>query len=139
MGNFAIPLALAGVSVFGADLQRSAIRSANRNAAGAGLTDCTFLQASAEEAIKQLAMSRKNFDLIILDPPRRGCPEVVPLLPDLAAPFLLYISCDPATLVRDLVRLGEFDYRLARIRLVDMFPQTAHLETMVLLERESAG
>ncbi len=135
LGNFTFPLALSGIRVVGADLQRSTIRSAKRNAVDLGLTDCSFIQASAEDAARQLAESGERFDLVILDPPRRGCLEVIPFLAKLAAPDLLYISCDPATLVRDLARLIDQGYRIIRFRLIDMFPQTAHLETMVLLRR----
>lgn len=135
MGNFSIPLALAGIAMTGADLQRSAIRSAQRNATAAGVANCEFIQASAEQAAKDLVAAGQGFDLVILDPPRRGCAEVVPLLAALQAALLLYISCDPATLARDLVSLVAQGYRLEKVRMVDMFPQTAHLESMVLLRK----
>lgn len=135
MGNFSIPLALAGLAMTGADLQRSAIRSAVGNAEAAALHNCRFIQASAAQAARELATAGERFDLVILDPPRRGCPEVIPLLPDLGAPLVLYISCDPATLARDLVVLKGLGYRLERLGISDMFPQTAHLESMVLLSR----
>jgi 23S rRNA (uracil1939-C5)-methyltransferase len=135
MGNFSIPLALAGFSVTGSDLQRSAIRSASRNAEAAGLHNCTFIQAAAEQAARTLAEAGERFDLIILDPPRRGCAEVIPLLAGLGAGLLLYISCDPATLTRDLIGLTRQGYRIEKFGIVDMFPQTAHLESMVLLRR----
>jgi len=135
MGNFSIPLGLAGIAVTGSDLQRSAIRSAVRNAASAGLGNCTFVQAAAVQAARDLAGSGERFDLIVLDPPRRGCPEVIPLLAALGADLLLYISCDPATLARDLARLSGLGYRIEKIGIVDMFPQTAHLESMVLMRK----
>ncbi|HSH13467.1 MAG TPA: class I SAM-dependent RNA methyltransferase, partial [Desulfurivibrionaceae bacterium] len=135
MGNFSIPLALSGIMVTGSDLQRSAIRSAGRNAATAGLQNCTFVQAAAEQAARDLAAAGERFDLVILDPPRRGCAEVIPLLPGLGAALLLYISCDPATLARDLIGLIGQGYRIEKIGMVDMFPQTAHLESMVLLSK----
>jgi 23S rRNA (uracil1939-C5)-methyltransferase len=135
MGNFSIPLALTGCEVVGSDLQRSAIRSAVRNATAAGLHHCRFIQAAAAQAARDLAMAGERFDLIILDPPRRGCAEVIPLLAGLDADLLLYISCDPATLARDLAGLSGQGYRIEKIGMVDMFPQTAHLESMVLLSR----
>lgn len=135
MGNFSIPLGLAGIAVTGSDLQRSAIRSAVRNAASAGLGNGVFVQAAADQAARDLAAAGERFELIVLDPPRRGCPEVIPLLPALGADLLLYISCDPATLARDLVRLSGLGYRIEKIGIVDMFPQTAHLESMVLLRK----
>lgn len=135
MGNFSIPLALTGVAVTGSDLQRSAIRSAARNSKAAGLGNCAFIQAAAEQAARDLAAAGERFDLVILDPPRRGCAELIPLLAGLDAGLLLYISCDPATLARDLAGLIGQGYRLDKVGVIDMFPQTAHLESMVLLRR----
>ncbi|NTV14806.1 MAG: class I SAM-dependent RNA methyltransferase [Desulfobulbaceae bacterium] len=135
MGNFSIPLALAGIAMTGADLQRSTIRSAQRNAAAAGLVNCKFIQAAAAQVAGDLVAAGERFDLVILDPPRRGCAEVVPFLAALHAPLVLYISCDPATLARDLRLLKAQGYQLERARMVDMFPQTAHLESMVLLRK----
>ena len=137
MGNFSLPLSMQGWEVTGMDMQRSTIRSAMRNAEIAGLADrCRFSQESATKATKRLLAEKATFDCLLLDPPRSGCAELIPLLPDLQARQIIYISCDPATLARDLVRLTQADYRLAWVSLVDMFPQTAHQETMVKLERE---
>lgn len=137
MGNFSLPLAMQGWEVVGMDMQRSTIRSARRNAEAAGLADCCrFTQESAVMAAGRLLAEKGLFDLLLLDPPRSGCAEIIPLLPDLQARQVIYISCDPATLARDLVGLVRAGYRLAEVRLVDMFPQTAHQETMAKLVRE---
>ncbi len=137
MGNFSLPLAMLGWDVTGMDMQRSTIRSAMRNAEIAGLADrCRFSQESATKAARRLLTEKATFDCLLLDPPRTGCAELIPLLPGLKARQIIYISCDPATLARDLVCLTQVGYRLSEIRLVDMFPQTAHQETMVRLERE---
>jgi len=118
-------------------MQRSTIRSAVRNAETAGLADrCRFSQESATKAARRLLAEKATFDCLLLDPPRSGCAELIPLLPGLGARQIIYISCDPATLARDLTGLAQAGYRLAEVRLVDMFPQTAHQETMVRLERE---
>ncbi len=136
MGNFSLPLAMQGWDVTGMDMQRSTIRSAVRNAEAAGLGDrCRFSQESATKAARRLLAAKATFDCLLLDPPRSGCAELIPLLPGLAARQIIYISCDPATLARDLAGLIQADYRLAEVRLVDMFPQTGHQETMVRLER----
>lgn len=135
MGNFSIPLAGRGNTVVGMDLQRSAIRSARRNGEEAGLANCSFSQESAGDAARRLVAEKARFDLILLDPPRAGCAEVIGLLPQLAAKNIIYISCDPATLVRDLAGLGAAGYAVREVRMVDMFPQTPHLESMVLLEK----
>ncbi|MBA3002939.1 MAG: methyltransferase domain-containing protein [Desulfurivibrio sp.] len=137
MGNFSLPLAMQGWEVTGMDMQRSTIRSGVRNAATAGLADhCQFSQESATKAARRLLVEKTPFDCLLLDPPRSGCAEIIPLLPGLNAKQIIYISCDPATLARDLVGLTKTGYRLVEARLVDMFPQTAHQETMVRLERE---
>lgn len=137
MGNFSLPLAIQGWDMTGMDMQRSTIRSAMRNAEAAGLADrCRFSQESATKAARRLLAEKATFDCLLLDPPRSGCAELIPLLSGLAARRIIYISCDPATLARDLIGLIQAGYRLAEVRLVDMFPQTAHQETMVRLERE---
>lgn len=133
MGNFSLPLALRAGSVTGMDLQRSAIRSAVRNAAANGIDNCAFAQNSALEGAGQLVAAGARFDLILLDPPRQGCAEIIPLLPALAAGQIVYISCDPATLCRDLLLLEKEGYEVETMRMVDMFPQTHHLETIVSL------
>jgi 23S rRNA (uracil1939-C5)-methyltransferase len=137
MGNFSLPLAMLDWEVTGMDMQRSTIRSAVRNAEAAGVADrCRFSQESATKAARRLLSEKATFGCLLLDPPRSGCTELVPLLPGLEARQIIYISCDPATLARDLLGLTQAGYRLAEVRLVDMFPQTAHQETMVRLERK---
>ncbi len=138
MGNFSLPLAMLGWEVTGMDLQRSTIRSAVRNAEAADLAErCRFSQESAAKAAHRLRVAKASFDLLLLDPPRSGCAELISLLPYFKARQIIYISCDSATLARDLVGLTQNGYRLAEVRLVDMFPQTAHQETMVRLERKA--
>ncbi|HSR37102.1 MAG TPA: 23S rRNA (uracil(1939)-C(5))-methyltransferase RlmD, partial [Desulfurivibrionaceae bacterium] len=135
MGNFSLPLALRAQSVVGMDLQGAAIRSAKRNAELNGVTNCRFEKCGAEEGAQKLAATGARFDAVLLDPPRAGCKEVIPHLLGLGAERLVYISCDPATLTRDLALLHEQGYAIERMQLVDMFPQTHHLESMVLLRR----
>jgi 23S rRNA (uracil1939-C5)-methyltransferase len=135
MGNFSLPMALTARQVVGTDLQRSSIRCAQANALANQLDNCRFLRTVAVAAIRQLRKAQERFDLILLDPPRSGCREIIPLLPNLGADRLIYISCDPATLVRDLRQLHGAGFRVRRIRGVDMFPQTAHLETIALMTR----
>jgi 23S rRNA (uracil1939-C5)-methyltransferase len=135
MGNFSIPLAAKAEEVLGLDLQRAAIRSGARNAEAAGMTNCTFQQRSALDGIKEMAEAGEVFDLLLLDPPRRGCREVLPYLEGIGSPAVIYISCDPATLARDIKDMSELGYSLEKVQLVDMFPQTHHLETIALLRK----
>jgi len=134
MGNFSLPLAASGWEVVGTDLQRSTIRSARFNAEAAGLGDrCRFSRENAVDAARRLLAAGEGFDCLILDPPRAGCAELIPLLAGFKARQIIYISCDPATLARDLAGLTKFAYRLAEVRMVDMFPQTGEQESMARL------
>lgn len=135
MGNFSLPLALVSRRVVGSDLQRSSIRGAQANASANQVGNCLFLRADALTAAQQLRQSGERFDLVLLDPPRQGCREILSLLPDLCTDKILYISCDPATLVRDLRQLQEVGFTLRYLRGVDMFPQTSHLEAVAMLVR----
>jgi 23S rRNA (uracil1939-C5)-methyltransferase len=135
MGNFSLPIARQVKSVTGMDLQRSAIRSAIRNAEINGMVNCAFSQNSALAGVKSLAAGREKFDIALLDPPRQGCAEVIPYLPEIGVAQIIYISCDPATLCRDLLLLAREGYEVEKMKMVDMFPQTHHLETIVALRR----
>lgn len=135
MGNFSLPLALFAGRVKGMDLQRSAIRSAWRSAGEAGIDNCRFERQAAVDGAKACLVAKECFDLILLDPPRQGCRDVLAHVIALQPARIIYISCDPATLCRDLGILLEKGYRLQRMKMVDMFPQTHHLESITLLER----
>ncbi|MCJ7602449.1 MAG: 23S rRNA (uracil(1939)-C(5))-methyltransferase RlmD [Desulfobulbaceae bacterium] len=135
MGNFSLPLARQVRSVIGMDLQRSAIRSAKRNAEINDIMNCTFSQNSAVAGTKSLAATGGKFDIALLDPPRQGCAEVIPYLSETGVAQIIYISCDPATLCRDLLLLEGEGYEVEKMKMVDMFPQTHHLETIVSLRR----
>ncbi len=137
MGNFSIPLATMAGKVMGMDLQRSAIRSAKKNASINKLDNCTFAQSYSVKGIKELAGSDHSFGLLLLDPPRSGCAEVIPHIPSLKPDRIIYISCDPATLCRDLTNLQQKGYLVDKVKMFDMFPQTHHMETMVLLSASS--
>lgn len=135
MGNFSLPLAYAAQEVFGTDVQRSAIRCAKLNARHNKIANCHFSREDALEAARVLAQDKKIFDLVLLDPPRQGCKEIIPYLNTICRSRLIYISCDPATLIRDLCSLHAVGFKLKRICGLDMFPQTYHLETIALLEK----
>ncbi|MDK9709366.1 MAG: 23S rRNA (uracil(1939)-C(5))-methyltransferase RlmD [Desulforhopalus sp.] len=135
MGNFAIPLAQGGAEVLGIEGQGSAIRSAKKNEAMAGLTHVQFRQSPIEAACTDLAAGGAFFDCVVIDPPRQGAPGLASLLATLTKKRLVAISCDPATLCRDLAQLIEHGFVVRKIQPIDMFPQTHHLETVVLLEK----
>jgi 23S rRNA (uracil1939-C5)-methyltransferase len=135
MGNFAIPLAGMATSVLGIEGQGAAIRCAKLNAVKAGLSNTGFLKSPIHSACIDLVRKENVFDCVILDPPRQGAPELAAHLAEITAKRLVYISCDPATLCRDLAGLTDNGFSISRIQPVDMFPQSHHIETVVLLEK----
>jgi len=134
-GNFSLPVAKFAAAVLGIDSQNAAIRSAKRNALLNGVHNCLFEKKQVSAAVAAISTAKNSFDTVILDPPRRGAPEIVARLPELGAERIIYISCNPATLARDLLTLTTANYLLVRLVPVDMFPQTHHLECVALLHR----
>ncbi len=100
-------------------------------------TQAQYVQASTTNFLRQAIESKQPVpDLILLDPPRAGAGvEAAKMLADVGARRIVYVSCDPATLGRDLAALIQSGYRLLRLQLVDMFPQTYHMETIATLQR----
>ncbi len=135
MGNFSLPLAAAGANVIGIEGQAAAIRSARRNARRAELP-IQFEKMPVESACKKLVENRNTFDTLLIDPPRRGTPELSAHFFELTTKKLIYISCDPVTLARDLSRLKSKGFVVTGFQPVDMFPQTHHIECVVLLEKK---
>jgi len=134
-GNFSVPAAHIAGKVLGIDEQNGAIRSARRNVAVAGIQNCVFERKQVQGGVRALLDAGETFDTIILDPPRLGAPDIVHLLPGLCAEQIIYISCNPSTLARDLALLHKYGYMLFSLVPVDMFPQTHHLESVALLKR----
>lgn len=100
------------------------------------LPNLRAIKATTLEFLRAAAVDRDRPDLIILDPPRTGAgPEVCGLLARIAAPTLIYVSCSPETLPADLVTLASAGYAIAELHLLDLFPQTTHIETVAILTR----
>ena len=136
MGNFAIPVAKKVKRVLGIESQGSAIRSGRKNCAYNGISNLTFQKSDVSEGCKRLVENRQSFDTIICDPPRQGMPGIAPLLRKLCRKKLIYVSCDPATMCRDLAALQVEGFTVLKIQPLDMFPQTHHIETVTLLEKK---
>lgn len=132
MGNFSLPLALQGGEVVGVENYAPAIEQAERNARTNGLTHTRFHARPAEAAIREVAAA-KAFDLVVLDPPRTGAYEVVQELVRMRPRRIIYVSCDPPTLARDLVPLRHGGYEVVSARPFDLFPQTYHTESVTVL------
>ncbi len=139
IGNFALPVAFAlpESRVFGVEGNPAAVRDARANATAAGMSGrVKFLEESAERGLELLEGAGGKPDLVILDPPRTGASrEVVKRTVGLGPAAVLYISCDPVTLARDLKVFASEGYRALRLAPFDFFPQTPHLETLAVLRR----
>ncbi len=135
MGNFSIPLASSAKSLTGVEAQGAAIRCAKLNGIAAGLTNTDFIQGQVNDICVQFLQQGRTFDVTIVDPPRQGLADLVPTLAALTSRTIVYISCDPSTLVRDIASLLDANFRLIEVQPFDMFPQTHHIETVALLEK----
>ena len=135
MGNFSLPLAQRCGAVLGIENQGLAIRHARQNSADNTLINATFKKDDVASACRRLANRGRRFDIVICDPPRQGMPGLAPLLARLCRRRLVYISCDPATLCRDCSALSDAGFTLVSCQPIDMFPQTHHIETLALLEK----
>ncbi len=135
VGNFALPLARLGLSGVMVERTPSAVLAAQRAAAEQGITRLSTRTADAQRALADLVREGKQFDLVVLDPPREGAPEVVAGLCGLNPRTVAYVACDPVTLSRDLKPLLASGLRLHGLQAFDMFPRTHHFETLVWLER----
>ena len=134
MGNFSLPLALLGAAVTGIELNPESISWARHNAEAAAVY-CSFTAADVLNSLRQLVQNREQVDTIIIDPPRRGIGKAAALLHHLLPEQILYNSCDPATLARDLAIICKQGYSLRQLVPVDMFPQTHHIESVALLKK----
>jgi 23S rRNA (uracil1939-C5)-methyltransferase len=133
-GNFSLPLARRAGTVVGVEAYPPAIADARANAARLGIDNASFLAEPAEGAAPRLAVP-VPFDLVLLDPPRTGAYALIADLLSIRPPRILYVSCDPATLVRDLKPLVHNGYRVLSSQPFDLFPQTWHIESLTVLER----
>jgi 23S rRNA (uracil1939-C5)-methyltransferase len=138
MGNFSLPLARRTGWVVGVENYEPAIAKARQNAAANGIDNAEFHAWPAVGAISRFK-TEGSFDLILLDPPRSGAYDVTRELATSGAGQILYVSCDPPTLARDLLPLIHGGYRVAWSRPFDLFPQTHHTESMTLLTRREGG
>lgn len=136
LGNFSLPLALGVKEVIGLEVVPRAVVNARWNQKINRISNCTFIEAKAEEAVRQLKKTAKSVSWVILDPPRTGARELIPMFEALDLKGILYISCNPMTLFRDLTRLTAKGWKVQWSQPLDFFPQTFHLESMTLLTKK---
>lgn len=137
IGNFALPLAKRAKRVIGIESGYSAIEDAKRNAELNGIRNAEFLADDLEKGLKKLLEQKTRANVIVLDPPRSGATlktteRVLAFVPR----KIVYVSCNPSTLARDLKYFALFGFRVDRLRPVDMFPWTYHIECVAEMVRE---
>jgi 23S rRNA (uracil1939-C5)-methyltransferase len=140
-GTGAISLLLARRcrQVFGIEVAPAAVADAVRNARANGIANCTFLAGEVRHILPDLIRDGLRADVVVADPPRAGFhPKALSALAALAPPRLVYVSCNPATLARDVGDLLRHGYHLEWVQPVDMFPQTPHIEVVARLGRVTA-
>jgi 23S rRNA (uracil1939-C5)-methyltransferase len=131
VGNLTLPLALGVKKIFGIEENGLAIEDARFNAERNEIRNCDFIHGRVEDVL--MSWKRENPDLIVLDPPRTGCKTVLDQMVRLKPKKIVYVSCEPTTFSRDLRLFTERGYSLQKLGLIDMFPQTYHMEVLGLL------
>lgn len=139
IGTISLFLAKAAKQVFGIEIVPEAIENAKKNAVANAITNAEFFVGAAEEVFPKLLSENDRYraDVIVVDPPRKGCDgRLLETMLTMAPSRIVYVSCDPATLARDLKILCEGGYRLVHVQPVDQFPGSVHVENCCLLERQ---
>lgn len=138
IGTISLFLAKQAKKVYGVEIVPEAIEDAKANAALNDINNAQFFAGKAEEIIPQKYKEGIKADVIVVDPPRKGCDkELLDIIIDMQPDRVVYVSCDPATLARDLKILGEGGYEVKEVQPVDMFPETVHIECCVLLYKNN--
>ena len=136
-GTITLCLAKQAKRAIGAEIVAPAIRDANENAERNGVKNVEFFCGDAADIAAKLEKEGLRPDVITVDPPRKGlAPEVIASVAEMAPKRVVYVSCDPATLGRDVKIFEGFGYKAVRACAVDMFPGTRHVESVVCLSRE---
>lgn len=135
-GTIGLSMADKAKKIYGVEIVPQAVENAKKNAEINGITNAEFFCGDAFEAAKMLRNRGVQPDVLILDPPRKGCQrELFDVIEQMSPRRIVYVSCDPATLARDLALLASKGYKTLELTPVDMFPRTPHVETVALLTK----
>ncbi|MCL1831046.1 MAG: 23S rRNA (uracil(1939)-C(5))-methyltransferase RlmD [Oscillospiraceae bacterium] len=136
IGSIGLTLAKQIKKVIGIEANDKAVSDASFNARYNEITNATYIAADVKMISSIEAISAQPIDVVVVDPPRKGCgQQTIEAIIDISPRKIVYVSCNPATLGTDCLRLNQMGYELRDISLFDMFPRTPHTETVVLLER----
>jgi 23S rRNA (uracil1939-C5)-methyltransferase len=135
-GTISLFLAQKAKKVYGVEVVPEAIENAVDNARNNNIDNTEFITGESEKVIPDLINKGINADVVVVDPPRKGCDKVLlEAIAHMSPQRIVYVSCDPGTLARDLSILSDLNYKTIEVQPVDMFPQTAHVETIVLMTK----
>jgi len=136
IGTISLFLSKKAKKVYGVEIVPQAIENAIENARLNGISNAEFIVGESETVIPEMYKKGIKADVIVVDPPRKGCDEkLLEVIAQMGQEKVVYVSCNPATLARDLKYLTERGYRVMEVQPVDMFPQTVHTESVVRIER----
>lgn len=136
VGTITLAMAQAAGRVIGVEIEPQAVADATANALRNGVENAEFFCGDAGKAALELENRGEKPDVVVVDPPRKGLsPDVIETIDRMDPRRVVYVSCDPATLARDVARFKEKGYGLKWVQAVDMFPRTAHVETVALLSK----
>ena len=139
IGTIGLTMARQAGEVWGLEIVPEAIADAERNARRNKIENAHFMAANARTGVRPLVEKAGKPDVVVIDPPRAGLSQkIVRRVIECEAEKIVYVSCNPTTLAPNAAQLAEAGYKLARVRAVDMFPQTPHIECVALFERQSA-
>lgn len=136
-GTITLFLAQKAREVIGIEIVKPAILDARKNARDNNVRNAEFIVGDATEVMPRLYREGRRADIVVVDPPRAGCTELVlKTFANMQPERIVYVSCNPASLARDIAILDKFGYKAQKIQPVDMFPNTSHVETVCLLSRK---
>ncbi|QQY79089.1 23S rRNA m(5)U-1939 methyltransferase [Keratinibaculum paraultunense] len=140
IGTISLFLAKKAKEVYGVEIVKSAIEDAKLNAKINNINNAKFYTGKGEDVVPRLYKEGLYADIVVVDPPRKGCEEsVLETMVNMAPEKIIYVSCNPAILARDLAYLVEGGYKVVEVQPVDMFPQTTHVEVVTLLIRNEVS
>lgn len=134
-GNFTLPIAKRSREVVTVESYRPSVSNGKSSAQLNSIANVRWIGAGVPAATQRLSQRRERFSKIVLDPPRAGAKGIEQSLASFDAERILYISCNPATLARDLAGLARHGYKPTMVQPVDLFPHTFHVETLVVITR----
>lgn len=138
IGNFSLPLARRAKFVTGIEGSQEMVERAYENAQHNHITNIEFAACNLMQPLTNAAWITKQYNKILLDPPRAGAQEILPFFNNFAAERIVYVSCNPATLARDAgLLVHQYGYQLKQAGIMNMFPHTSHIEAMAMFERTS--